>query len=357
LATVPSLMPDTSPPTPVTQAIAVLARGESLSETLATQVFDVVMRGDATPAQMGAILLGLRAKGETAAEVAGVVRALRSSMVKVTAEGAHVVDTCGTGGGTVPTFNISTVAAFVAVGAGATVAKHGNRSYTSQCGSADVLEALGVRIPPGPDEAHRALARARIAFLFAPHFHPAMRHLAPVRKDLGVTTVMNLVGPLANPAGVRRQVVGVADASRAPLVAEALALLGTEHALVVHGRAGLDEISPDGVTDVWEIRRGTTSQWVVDPTKLDLPRVDLAKLKGGSPADNARRAEQILDGSAPDEAGKAAVLLNAAAAVYVAGLARDLADGLERARAALESGAARGALQKLRDGERVSTSG
>ncbi|HEX4634028.1 MAG TPA: hypothetical protein VH163_09355, partial [Gemmatimonadales bacterium] len=162
-------MPDTSPSSPVTQAIAVLARGESLSETLATQVFDVVMRGEATPAQMGAILLGLRAKGETAAEVAGVVRALRSAMVKVTAEGPHVVDTCGTGGGTVSTFNISTVAAFVAVGAGATVPKHGNRSYTSRCGSADVLEAMGVTIPPDGKTAEQTLSRARIAFLFAPH--------------------------------------------------------------------------------------------------------------------------------------------------------------------------------------------
>ena len=352
-------MADTSAPSPLTQAIAVLARGESLSEALATQVFGVIMRGEATPAQMGAILLGLRAKGETAGEVAGVVRALRSSMVKVTAEGAHVVDTCGTGGGAVPTFNISTVAAFVAVGAGAVVAKHGNRSYTSQCGSADVLEALGVRIPPDAAAAHLALARARIAFLFAPHFHPAMRHLGPVRKDLGVTTVMNLVGPLANPAGVRRQVVGVADASRAPLVAEALALLGTEHALVVHGRAGMDEISPEGLTDVWEIREGRTSHWVLDSRSLPVPHVDLRDLAGGPPAKNARRAEQILDGTARDEAGRTAVLLNAAAALYVAGLAGDLAAGLERARAALESGAAREALRKLRnaDGAGVSTSG
>ncbi len=349
-------MPDTSASSPLTQAIAILARGEPLSEALATQVFEVVMRGDATPAQMGAILLGLRTKGETAAELAGVVRALRANMVKVTADGAHVVDTCGTGGGTINTFNISTVAAFVAVGAGAMVAKHGNRSYTSLCGSADVLEALGVRIPSGPDEAERALARARIAFLFAPHFHPAMRHLVPVRKDLGVATVMNLVGPLANPAGVRRQVVGVADASRAPLVAEALALLGTEHALVVHGRAGMDEISPDGLTDVWEIRGGQSSHWVLDPRSLPVAHVDLRDLRGGEPSENARRAEQLLDDTGRDEAGKTAVLLNAAAAVYVAGLARDLAEGLERARAALESGAAREALRKLRDGDEVSTS-
>jgi anthranilate phosphoribosyltransferase len=355
-------MSDTQSPNPITQAIGVLARGESLSEALAAQVFGVVMRGEATPAQMGAILLGLRAKGETAAEVAGVVRALRSSMVTVAAEGAHVVDTCGTGGGTVPTFNISTVAAFIAVGAGATVPKHGNRSYTSQCGSADVLEALGVAIPADASAAQAALARARIAFLFAPNFHPAMRHIGPVRKELGVTTVMNLVGPLANPAGVRRQVVGVADASRAPLVAEALALLGAEHALVVHGRAGMDEISPQGLTDVWEIRGGRAAHSVLDPKTLGVPDVDLAKLKGGAPPENARRAEHILDGGERDEAGRTAVLLNAGAAIYVAGLAQDIAEGMKRARAALDSGAAREALQRLRNGGSgpgvgVSTSG
>lgn len=349
-------MADTSSPSPLSQAIAVLARGESLSEQLAADVFGVVMRGEATPAQMGGILLGLRAKGESAAEVAGVVRALRSTMLKVNAEGPHVVDTCGTGGGSVSTFNISTVAAFVAVGAGATVPKHGNRSYTSRCGSADVLEAMGVTIPPDGKTAELTLARARIAFLFAPHFHPAMRHLAPVRKELGVTTVMNLVGPMANPAGVRRQIVGVGDATRAPLVAEALALLGTDHALVVHGRAGMDEISPEGLTDVWEIRDGKALHSVLDPRTLDLPRVDLGKLMGGEPSENARRAEQILDGGADDDAGKTAVLLNAAAAIYVAGLAADIPEGLKKARAALESGAAREVLVKLRNRGSVSVS-
>jgi len=342
---------------PLTRAIGLLARGESLPEALAAEVFGVVMRGEATPAQMGALLLGLRAKGESAAEVAGAARALRSSMRRVAVPDPRAIDTCGTGGGTVSTFNISTVAAFVAAGAGATVAKHGNRSYTSQCGSADVLEALGIAISPDAAGAEDALARARIAFLFAPHFHPAMRHIAPVRKELGVGTVMNLLGPLANPGGVRRQVIGVADPARAPLVAEALALLGTEHALVVHGRAGMDEISPDGPTDVWEIRGGRTTHWVLDPRSLPVPHVDLRELGGRTPAENARRAERILDGAPGDEAGRTAVLLNAAAGIYVAGLAADLAEGLERARAALESGAAREALERLRESGRVSTSG
>src|SRR6266850_8594252 len=219
-------MPDTSQP--LQEAISALANRRSLSEHLAAQVFDVVMRGEATPAQVAALLVGLRVKGETAEEVAGAARALRDAMVRVPADGAHLIDTCGTGGGSVTTFNISTAAAFVAAGAGAVVAKHGNRSFTSRCGSADVLEALGVRISLDADDAARVLREARVTFLFAPTFHPAMKHAAPVRRELGVPSVMNLLGPLANPAGVRRQVVGVADADRAPLMAGALARLGAE---------------------------------------------------------------------------------------------------------------------------------
>jgi anthranilate phosphoribosyltransferase len=242
-------MPDTSPP--LQEAISALANRRSLSERLAAQVFEVVMRGEATPAQVAALLIGLRVKGETAEEVAGAARALRDAMVRVEADGAHLVDTCGTGGGLVGTFNISTAAAFVAAGAGASVAKHGNRSFSSKCGSADVLEALGVTITLNAQAAAWVLREACITFLFAPTFHPAMRHVGPVRRELGVASVMNMVGPLANPAGVQRQVLGVADRERAALMAEALARLGAEHAMVVHGRVGMDEISPQGVTDVW----------------------------------------------------------------------------------------------------------
>src|SRR5437867_11652349 len=253
-------MPDAPPsrPTasPLLEAIAALANRRSLTESQTTAVFATVMQGAATPAQIAALLIGLRAKGETVDEVAGAVRALRQAMVPVQAAGDHLVDTCGTGGGTVSTFNISTAAAFVAAGAGASVAKHGNRSFTSQCGSADVIEALGVRIALDATQAAHALQEACITFLFAPHFHPAMKHAAPVRRELGVPSVMNLLGPLANPAGVRRQVVGVADRERAPLMAEALARLGTEHALVVHGEVGMDEISPTGATDGGEVRGG-----------------------------------------------------------------------------------------------------
>src|SRR6058998_2132721 len=240
-------MPDAPPsrPTasPLLEAIAALANRQSLSEQQATDVFGAVMRGEATPVQLTALLIGLRVKGETAEEVAGAARALRDAMVRVEANGAHLVDTCGTGGGAVPTFNISTAAAFVAAGAGAVVAKHGNRSFTSKCGSADVLEALGVRISLDAAEAARVLREACITFLFAPNFHPAIKHAAPVRRESAISTVLNLVGPLANPARVRRQVIGVADRDRAPLMAAALARLGTEHALVVHARVGMDEIS------------------------------------------------------------------------------------------------------------------
>ncbi|HXF95911.1 MAG TPA: anthranilate phosphoribosyltransferase [Gemmatimonadales bacterium] len=333
---------------PLHEALAALAQRHSLSESLTAEVFAAVMRGEATAAQTGALLLALRVKGETAEEVAGAARALRQAMVRVPSDADHLVDTCGTGGGRVTTFNISTAAAFVAAGAGATVAKHGNRSFTSRCGSADVLEALGVRITLEADGVARALREAGIAFLFAPSFHPAMKHVAPVRRELGVPSIMNLLGPLANPAGVRRQVVGVADPDRAPLLAGALARLGAEHVLVVHGRVGMDEIAPTGVTDVWEVRDGETRSWTLDPARFGLAVDEEAALRGGAPAENAARIERLLEGAEDDSAGRAAVLLNGGAAIYAAGLARDCEEGIERARTALASGAAREALERLR---------
>ena len=346
--------PTAAQPAPLQRALVALANRQSLSEQEASDVFGIVMRGDATPAQLGGLLLALRVKGETAEEVAGAARALRAAMIRVPAVGSHLVDTCGTGGGAVTTFNISTAAAFVAAGAGASVAKHGNRSFTSQCGSADVIEALGVRIALDATQAAHALQEACITFLFAPHFHPAMKHAAPVRRELGVPSVMNLLGPLANPAGVRRQVVGVADRERAPLMAEALARLGTEHALVVHGEVGMDEISPTGATAVWEVRGGVVTSWRLDPARYGLAIADVAALRGGKPGVNAQRVEGLLRNEPGDPAGAAAVLLNAAAAIYVAGLARTYDDGLARAREALGSGSARRALERLRA---ASTSG
>ncbi|MGH7614780.1 MAG: anthranilate phosphoribosyltransferase [Gemmatimonadales bacterium] len=332
---------------PLERAIHDLANRESLSESLAALVFGAVMRGEATPAQIGGILLALRLKGETADELAGAAQAMRNAMVRVEIDAPHLVDTAGTGGGAVTTFNISTGAALVAAGAGATVAKHGNRSFTSRCGSADVLEALGVSMRLDAAGAARVLREAGVAFLFAPTFHPAMRHAAQVRKELGVTTLMNLLGPLANPAGVRRQVIGVADRERGPLMAEALCRLGVDHALVVHGRVGMDEISPVGETDVWEVRNGRVEPWTITPQLHGLACEAVDALRGGEPSDNAGRLERLLD-LEEDTAGRAAVLLNAGAAVYVAGLTSNLEDGLDRARTALESGAARAALERLR---------
>ena len=337
-----------SAPSPLQQAIATLADRRSLGERQTTEVFGAVMRGEATPAQMAALLMGLRVKGETAEEVAGAARALRDAMVRVEANGAHLVDTCGTGGGAVSTFNISTAAAFVAAGAGAVVAKHGNRSFTSKCGSADVLEALGVRISLDAADAARVLREACVTFLFAPTFHPAMKHAGPVRRELAVASVMNLLGPLANPAGVRRQVVGVAEADRAPLMAGALARLGAEHALVVHGRVGMDEIAPQGITDVWEVRNGRVNAWEVDPADYGLAVDDLAGLSGAEPPANAARIERLLGDGRQDPAGLAALLLNAGAAIYVAGLATSYAEGVARAREVLASGKAREALERLR---------
>src|SRR6266568_3165869 len=293
------------PTSPLAQAIAALANRQSLSERHTAEVFAAVMRGEATPAQIAALLMGLRVKGETPEEVAGAARALRDAMVRVVADGPHLVDTCGTGGGTVSTFNISTAAAFVAAGAGASVAKHGNRSFTSRCGSADVIEALGVRIDVDAAEAARVLRDACVTFLFAPNFHPAMKHAGPVRRELGVPSVMNLLGPLANPARVRRQVVGVADRDRAPLVAGALARLDAEHALVVHGEVGMDEISPTGATAVWEVRGGAVTSWRLDPARYGLAIADVAALRGGRPGVNAERVEGLLRNGAGDSAGAA----------------------------------------------------
>src|SRR5712691_9029483 len=343
-------MPDAATPSalPLQQALVALANRQSLSETLAAAVFGVVMRGEASPAQIAGLLVGLRVKGETPDEVAGAARALRAAMVRVDADGVHLVDTCGTGGGVVGTFNISTAAAFVAAGAGAAVAKHGNRSFTSQCGSADVLEALGVRITLDADQAARVLREACITFLFAPSFHPAMKHAGPVRKELGVPSLFNLIGPLANPAGVQRQVLGVAERERGPLLADALRRLGATHALVVHGRVGMDEISPHGVTDVWEVRGGRVTTWELDPARTGLAVPDAAPLAGGAPAANAARVEAVLSDGARDPVGLAAVLLNAGAAIYAAGLAPSFEDGVARARAVVASGAARAALERLR---------
>lgn len=329
-------------------AIAQLAEGASLSSDAAAEAFGVLMGGGATPVQVAALLMGLRAKGETADEVAGAARALRSAMVSLSASDRdRLVDTCGTGGGRVGTLNLSTAAAFVVAGAGVPVAKHGNRSFTSRSGSADVLEALGVEIALPPVRALQVLSQAGLVFLFAPIYHPAMRHVAPVRNELGVATIMNLLGPLANPAGVRRQVIGVASEARAPLVAAALARLGTVHGLVLHAVVGMDEVSPSGATRVWEVQEGRVTEWSLAPGRHGLECDDLDGLAGGDPAENAARIERLLEGEGTT-VERCAVLLNAAAALYVSGNHWTLDECVDRARSAMERAAGAEVLAKLR---------
>jgi anthranilate phosphoribosyltransferase len=257
------------------------------------------------------------------------------------------VDTCGPGGGAVPTFNISTAAALLAAGAGVRIAKHGNRSFTTQCGSADVLEQLGITLEAPLELAVRALEEAGITFMFAPAMHPAMRHVGPVRRELGIPTVMNIVGPLANPAGAARQVVGVAERARMPLLAGALASLGASHALVVHGALGMDEISPIGLTHVAEVRDGSVTEWTIDPTDYDFAGYSPADLAGGSPAENARTIVAVLQGQGRP-AARAAVVLNAAGALYVAPGSRSFSDCVAAAASALARGAGTAALERMR---------
>jgi anthranilate phosphoribosyltransferase len=334
---------------PLQQAVAVLAGGGSLSAEAAAAAFGVLMRGEATPVLTTGLLMGLRAKGETAEEVAGAALALRLAMLRVESEQPdRLVDTCGTGGGRVGTLNLSTAAALVVAGADVPVAKHGNRSYTSRSGSADVLEALGVRIELSAAAAAAVLREAGLVFLFAPSFHPAMRHVGPVRRELGVPTIMNLLGPLVNPAGVRRQVIGVADRARAPLLAAALSRLGAAHALVLHAAVGMDEVSPSGRTGVWEVCDGAVAEWEIEPARYGLDCDDLDGLAGGDPAENARRIERLLAGEDGLAAVRCAVLLNAAAGLYVSGGGWTFEEAVERARDSLESGAAAAALERLR---------
>ena len=331
----------------VQSAIRRLAAGDTLDGDEARAAFELVMSGEATPVQVSALLVALRVKGETAVEVAGVVQALRAAMVRLPATNPEdLVDTCGTGGGTVQTFNISTAAALLAAGAGVRIAKHGNRSFTSLCGSADVLEALGVQIDVAVTTMERALAEAGIVFMFAPLMHPAMRHVGPVRRELAIPTVMNIVGPLANPAMAGRQVVGVADERRVPLLAGALQELGTRHAMVVHG-AGMDEISPLGPTQVVEIRDGKATEWTIDPAQLGYTGLDARDLAGGPPAENAQAVLDVLRG-AGNRAARAAVVLNAGAAIYVSGRAKRFEDGVALATEALDAGAGIAALERLR---------
>ncbi|MDE2752838.1 MAG: anthranilate phosphoribosyltransferase [Gemmatimonadota bacterium] len=327
--------------------LAKVVEGEDLTATEAARAFGHIVSGLESPVRTGGLLAALQTKGLAPSEVAGGVEALRGAMIPVESrDPGALVDTCGTGGGSVSTFNISTASALVVAAAGVPVAKHGNRSFTSKCGSADVLEALGVAVDLTPAGMSRVLDEAGIVFMFAPLLHPAMRHVVPVRRDLGITTIMNLLGPLTNPARARRQVVGVADPAFIDLVVRALMELGHDRALVVHGEPGLDELSPCGPTRVAELRDGRVSDYEVTPEGLGLDPVAPEELAGGEPEENAAMVRAVLAG---DEGGaaRAAVLINAAAAFQVAGRTDSLADGVAAAAESIDSGAAAAALDRL----------
>jgi anthranilate phosphoribosyltransferase len=325
-----------------------LLAGHELTQAEAERLMDEVMAGRLDPACLGAVLAALRLRGVTAAELGGFALSLRAHAVPVISRnGDTAVDTCGTGGDLRGTFNISTGAALVTAAAGATVAKHGNRAATSRCGSADVLEALGVRIDLGPDSLGRLIDEVGIAFLFAPRHHPAMRHAGPVRSALGVRTVFNLLGPLANPAGVRRQLLGVYAPELTGLMAGALRCLGAERALVVHGRDGQDEVSLTGETTVVDLREGELQSGVLHPEDVGLARCAASDLAGADVETNARLLTEVLDGRPGPRAD--AVLLNAAFALVAAGVCEDPREGCARARSAVASGAARRLLDRLRE--------
>ena len=326
-------------------ALAELLEGRDLPRAQAREVMDEIMRGDATPAQIGGFLVALRVKGETADEIAGCAEAMREHVLPVRPERDDLVDTAGTGGDGAHTLNISTAAAIVAAAAGAAVAKHGNRAVSSASGSADVLEALGFTLEQPPERIARSIDELGFGFMFAPSHHPAMRHAAPVRRELAARTVFNVLGPLTNPAGARAQVIGVYAPTLVRTVAEVLAQLGARRAFVVHGAHGIDELSPAGPNLVCEVVNGEIRERQIDPLELGVPRCDPAALRGGSPEENALAIRSILEGA--DGGGKDAILLNAAGAIAAAGRADDLREGLEIARAAVDSGAAAGRLEEL----------
>ncbi|HEY3916355.1 MAG TPA: anthranilate phosphoribosyltransferase [Stellaceae bacterium] len=323
--------------------LARLAAGERLSEEESAVAFDAMMSGNATPSQMGAFLMALRLRGETVEEITGAARTMRAKALPITAP-AGAIDTVGTGGDGAGTFNISTAAAIVVAGAGVPVAKHGNRNFSSKSGAADILQALGVNLDAGVGAVQRAMREANIGFLMAPKYHSAIRHVGPTRVELGTRTIFNLLGPISNPAGAKRQLVGVFAAAWVRPIAEVLGKLGSERAWVVHGE-GLDELTTCGTSVVAELNRGKVESFEVTPELAGLKRAKLDELRGGSPAENAAKLHVLLEGAKGPV--RDIVLLNAAAALIVAGKAMDLKQGVTIGAQSIASGAAKRALEKL----------
>jgi anthranilate phosphoribosyltransferase len=337
--------------TTMQRALSAIIEGGRLGRDEARAVMEQIMTGGATPAQFGALVTALRMRGETDEEIAGFAEVMRDKALRVPLpEGYQVVDCCGTGGDKSNTFNISTAAAIVAAAAGARLAKHGNRSVTSRCGSADVLEGLGVRIEATPEQVARCVLETGIGFMYAPSFHPAMRFAGPPRREIGIRTVFNILGPLTNPARAQAQLVGVPDRPLVEQLGRVLQLMGTRHAILVHGLEGLDEVSVSGLTLVCEVRggqHGMIETYEVTPEQFGLERGEPGSLAGGTVEDNVRIIRELFDGGNGPRQG--VVLLNAAAVLYVAEVAPTWADGVALARRAIESGAARRTLQRLVD--------
>ncbi len=329
----------------IKEALSKIVSGIDLSVTEAKGVMGEIMRGEATPAQIGAFLTALRMKGEAVSEITGCAQAMRENAVAVRPKQKILVDTCGTGGDRSGTFNISTVVAFVVAGAGLAVAKHGNRSVSSLCGSADLLQALGVNLELSAEQVANCIDELGIGFLFAPRMHPAMKYALSPRKEIGLRTIFNILGPLSNPAGARRQLLGVYDGSLTETVAQVLHELGAEQAFVVHGADGLDELSTTGPSKISQLRNGTATTFYLDPRELGLRRARLSDLAGGTISDNVAIAYSVLRGAKGTK--RDIVLFNAAAALIVGGKARDFQEGLKLAGESIDSGKALSKLKQL----------
>ena len=328
----------------IRESIAAVVSGQSLTMEEASSVMREIMEGEATPAQLGAFLTALALKGETTQEIAGMARVMRDMALRVEVDG-ELVDTVGTGGDGKNTFNISTATAFVAAGAGLKVAKHGNRAASGSCGSADVLEALGVQIELSPVSVAQCINEVGVGFMFAPAFHPAMRHAGPVRREIGIRTVFNILGPLTNPAGAQTQLLGVAFPELGGIMAEVLGLLGSHHAMIVHGAGGLDEISLSGDTSVWEVRGGQVEEWTLRVEDTGLPETPIEAIRGGSKEENAATMRRLFQG----EQGpvRDMVLLNSAGVLMVGDKAETIRQGVEMSAGIIDSGAAIAKLDQM----------
>lgn len=330
----------------IQEAILKLAEKKDLLGGEAARAMEDIMEGKATNAQIAGFLLGLKLKGENIDEITACAKIMREKSIRIEPDAMHIVDTCGTGGDNSGTFNISTAAAFVAAGAGASVAKHGNRSISSKCGSADVLKALGVNIGLEPDKVRECIEKVGIGFMFAPKFHPAMKYAMDARKELGVRTIFNILGPLANPAGAKSQLIGVFEPKLMPMLANVLKNLGSRHAIIVNGN-GLDEITMNGNTDVFELKNGSIENYSLNPLDFGFELSSTDALKGGTPEDNAKIILEVLNGANGPK--RDVVVLNASASLLACGLAKDYEGGIALANRSIDSGSAIKKLNELKE--------